>query len=95
MCAAATFSFFQGLYDVQYADRVVADCRGRLGTDKDGRYGYRAVVPVPYPIPGDVSVLLASASLAVDVLNPTSPCARALRCVGFSVTIRVRWASSF
>jgi protocatechuate 3,4-dioxygenase beta subunit len=43
----------KGLYDVQYADRVVADCRGRLGTDKDGRYGYRAVVPVPYPIPGD------------------------------------------
>ncbi|KAH9050873.1 aromatic compound dioxygenase [Lactarius deliciosus] len=43
----------KGFYDTQYADRVVADCRGRLVTDKDGKYGYRAVVPVPYPIPGD------------------------------------------
>ncbi|KAI9441731.1 aromatic compound dioxygenase [Lactarius indigo] len=42
-----------GFYDTQYADRVVADCRGRLVTDKDGKYGYRAIVPVPYPIPGD------------------------------------------
>lgn len=43
----------KGFYDTQYADRVVADCRGRLVTDKDGKYGYRAIVPVPYPIPGD------------------------------------------
>ncbi|KAI9465350.1 aromatic compound dioxygenase [Lactarius psammicola] len=43
----------KGFYDTQYADRVVADCRGRLVTDNDGKYGYRAIVPVPYPIPGD------------------------------------------
>lgn len=42
-----------GYYDTQYADRQGPDCRGRLKTDKDGRFGYRAVVPVPYPIPGD------------------------------------------
>ncbi|EPQ52090.1 dioxygenase family protein [Gloeophyllum trabeum ATCC 11539] len=42
-----------GFYDTQYADRSKPDCRGRLRTDKDGRYGYRAVVPVAYPIPGD------------------------------------------
>lgn len=44
-----------GYYDVQYAGREIADCRGRLHSDKDGHYGYRAVVPVAYPIPGDVS----------------------------------------
>jgi protocatechuate 3,4-dioxygenase beta subunit len=47
---------YLGFYDTQYVDRGVPDCRGRLRSDKDGKYGYRAVVPVPYPIPGDVSV---------------------------------------
>lgn len=42
-----------GFYDTQYASRTVADCRGRLRSDSEGKYGYRAVVPVPYPIPGD------------------------------------------
>ncbi|KAJ8596164.1 aromatic compound dioxygenase [Rhizopogon salebrosus TDB-379] len=42
-----------GFYDTQYADRSHPDCRGRLRSDKSGRYGYRAVVPVAYPIPGD------------------------------------------
>jgi len=42
-----------GFYDTQYAGREKPDCRGRLRTDKDGKYGYRAVVPVAYPIPGD------------------------------------------
>ena len=40
---------------MQYADRSQADCRGRLRSDAEGYYGYRAVVPVAYPIPGDVS----------------------------------------
>jgi len=43
----------KGFYDTQYADRVVPDCRGRLVTDKGGKYGYRAVVPVSYAIPDD------------------------------------------
>ncbi|KAH9833203.1 aromatic compound dioxygenase [Rhodofomes roseus] len=42
-----------GFYDTQYKDREKPDCRGRLRTDKEGHYGYRAVVPVAYPIPGD------------------------------------------
>ncbi|KAH7912165.1 Intradiol ring-cleavage dioxygenase [Hygrophoropsis aurantiaca] len=42
-----------GYYDTQYTDRAHPDCRGRLRSAKDGRYGYRAVVPVSYPIPGD------------------------------------------
>ncbi|KAI0646920.1 aromatic compound dioxygenase [Trametes meyenii] len=42
-----------GFYDNQYANRDKPDCRGRIRTDKDGRFGYRAVVPVAYPIPGD------------------------------------------
>ena len=71
-CHRCGVYFPQGLYDVQYADRVVPDCRGRLMTDKDGKYGYRAVVPISYPIPVDVSLhcLLASALPAFGVLNP-------------------------
>ncbi|PIL34129.1 hypothetical protein GSI_03840 [Ganoderma sinense ZZ0214-1] len=42
-----------GFYDTQYEGRERADCRGRLHSDKDGYFGYRAVVPVAYPIPGD------------------------------------------
>ncbi|KAG0706936.1 aromatic compound dioxygenase [Suillus ampliporus] len=42
-----------GFYDTQYIDRSHPDCRGRLRSDDNGRFGYRAVVPVPYPIPGD------------------------------------------
>lgn len=42
-----------GFYDTQYANRSHPDCRGRLRTDDDGKFGYRAVVPVAYPIPGD------------------------------------------
>ncbi|TFK86369.1 aromatic compound dioxygenase [Polyporus arcularius HHB13444] len=42
-----------GYYDTQYVNREKADLRGRLRTDKDGHFGFRAIVPVAYPIPGD------------------------------------------
>ncbi|KAI9569866.1 aromatic compound dioxygenase [Boletus coccyginus] len=42
-----------GFYDTQYVDRTHPDCRGRLRTTKDGNFGYRAIVPLAYPIPGD------------------------------------------
>jgi len=53
-----------GFYDTQYADRTRPDCRGRLRTMKDGTFGFRAVVPKAYPIPGDgpVGELLISQS---------------------------------
>ncbi|KAL0959722.1 hypothetical protein HGRIS_011414 [Hohenbuehelia grisea] len=41
-----------GFYDTQYTDEGM-DCRGRLKSDTNGRYAYRAVVPYAYPIPGD------------------------------------------
>jgi protocatechuate 3,4-dioxygenase beta subunit len=56
-----------GLYDTQYTVRSEPDCRGRLRTDKDGRYGYRAVVPVPYPVPGDVSLSCNQAIILIDI----------------------------
>jgi len=43
----------EGFYDTQYSNRTRPDCRGRLRSDDQGRYGYRAVVPVAYAIPGD------------------------------------------
>jgi len=42
-----------GHYDTQYDERAAPDCRGRLRSAPDGRYEFRAVVPVAYPIPGD------------------------------------------
>lgn len=44
-----------GVYDMQYAERTAPECRGRLRTDGEGKYGYRAIVPVSYAIPDDVS----------------------------------------
>ncbi|RDB27606.1 Hydroxyquinol 1,2-dioxygenase [Hypsizygus marmoreus] len=45
-----------GLYDTQYSNREKPDCRGRLFSGEDGSYSFRAVVPVPYPIPSDGTV---------------------------------------
>ena len=45
----------EGFYDTQYASRSEPDYRGRLRSQEDGSYAYRAIVPVAYPIPGDVS----------------------------------------
>lgn len=44
-----------GFYDTQYVNREKPDCRGRLTSGADGKYEFRAVVPVAYPIPDDVS----------------------------------------
>jgi len=53
-CAACISWLPLGLYDVQYTERFAPECRGRLRTDGEGKYGYRAVVPVPYFIRRDV-----------------------------------------
>ncbi|KAA8910689.1 Intradiol ring-cleavage dioxygenase [Sphaerosporella brunnea] len=42
-----------GRYDTQYADRGHPDCRGILKTDSNGEFWFKAVRPVPYPIPHD------------------------------------------
>ena len=43
----------KGFYDVQYADRSGPDGRAILTSDEEGRFWFKAIVPVPYPIPGD------------------------------------------
>ena len=45
----------EGFYDTQYASRSGPDYRGRLRSQDDGSYAYRAIVPIAYPTPGDVS----------------------------------------
>ena len=40
---------------MQYAERIAPECRGRLRANGEGKYGYRAIVPVSYAIPNDVS----------------------------------------
>jgi hypothetical protein len=80
-CCAAPLT---GLYDIQYADRLVPDCRGRLVTDQNGKYAYRAVVPISYPIPIDVSSffwagffrLLPAAFNLAAFLSPRAPTLR-------------------
>ena len=41
------------LYAVQDDDAPEDHLRGRFRTDAEGRYAFRAVLPVPYPIPDD------------------------------------------
>jgi len=43
----------QGFYDVQHADRTGADGRAVLKSDEEGNFYFKAIVPVPYPIPSD------------------------------------------
>lgn len=43
----------KGFYDVQYADHDGPDGRAVLTSDKTGRFWFKAIVPVPYPIPSD------------------------------------------
>ncbi|KAH6984032.1 Intradiol ring-cleavage dioxygenase [Ilyonectria destructans] len=42
-----------GHYDTQYANRDGPDGRAILETDVEGVFWFKAIVPVPYPIPGD------------------------------------------
>jgi protocatechuate 3,4-dioxygenase beta subunit len=43
----------KGFYDVQHADRQGADGRAVLESDEAGLFWFKAIVPVPYPIPSD------------------------------------------
>lgn len=42
-----------GFYDVQHADRESPDGRCIMLSDKDGNFWFKAIKPVPYPIPHD------------------------------------------
>ncbi len=43
----------EGFYDVQLADFKGMRARGKITTDAEGRYGFRTIKPVSYPIPTD------------------------------------------
>jgi protocatechuate 3,4-dioxygenase beta subunit len=43
----------KGFYDVQYSNRDGPDGRAVLKSDKDGTFWFKAIVPVPYPVPAD------------------------------------------
>ncbi|KAH7393849.1 Intradiol ring-cleavage dioxygenase [Phaeosphaeria sp. MPI-PUGE-AT-0046c] len=43
----------KGFYDVQHADRTGPDGRAVLQSDENGDFWFKAIVPVPYPIPND------------------------------------------
>jgi protocatechuate 3,4-dioxygenase beta subunit len=51
-----------GRYDVQDPEQPPGNLRGRFRTDGQGRYGFRTVRPVDYPVPDDgpVGQLLAA-----------------------------------
>ncbi|KAM0703562.1 hypothetical protein Q7P35_009501 [Cladosporium inversicolor] len=42
-----------GKYDVQYEGRERPDQRAVMHSDKEGVFWFKAIVPVPYPIPND------------------------------------------
>jgi len=43
----------KGFYDVQYEDRAGPDGRAVMHSDENGDFWFKAIVPVPYPIPHD------------------------------------------
>ena len=43
----------EGFYDVQLPDLKGLQARGKITADADGRYGFRTIKPVSYPIPTD------------------------------------------
>lgn len=43
----------KGFYDVQYAGRTEPDGRAVLKSDAAGKFWFKGIVPVPYPIPSD------------------------------------------
>ena len=43
----------KGFYDVQYAGHEGPDGRAVVRTNDDGVFEFKAIVPVPYPIPND------------------------------------------
>src|SRR4051794_42784 len=43
----------QGFYDVQKGDDATPDLRGMFSTDEAGRFWFRTIVPLHYPIPDD------------------------------------------
>lgn len=59
-----------GLYDTQYESKTEPECRGRLHSAEDGSYSFRAVVPVPYPVPDDGPVGRMFAVLGRHVYRP-------------------------
>ena len=42
-----------GLYDIQDSGDVHGNLRGRFKSDSEGRYQFKTIRPVPYPIPAD------------------------------------------
>lgn len=43
----------KGFYDVQHQDREGFDGRAKLRSNENGEFHFKAIVPVPYPIPDD------------------------------------------
>lgn len=54
----------KGFYDVQHANRSGPDGRAILRSDESGRFWFKAIVPVPYPIlhDGPIGQLLKALS---------------------------------
>jgi protocatechuate 3,4-dioxygenase beta subunit len=42
-----------GFYDVQYTERDGPNGRAVLHSDDQGNFWFKAIVPVPYPVPHD------------------------------------------
>jgi protocatechuate 3,4-dioxygenase beta subunit len=59
-----------GMYDVQYADREQPNCRARIRSDEDGRFAFRATLPISYSIPGDGPVGELLARLGRHTMRP-------------------------
>ena len=53
----------RGYYGTQHTDHPTSDCRGRLRTEEQGRYGNHAIVPIAYLTAGNVRFIILYAIL--------------------------------
>ncbi len=60
-----------GKYDVQHADRTGPDGRCIMTSDAEGLFWFKAIVPVPYPIPHDGPVGQLLKSLGRHPMRPS------------------------
>jgi len=59
-----------GMYDTQYAERSVPDCRGRFRSAADGTFRFKAVLPTSYSIPADGPVGMMMIGTARHTFRP-------------------------
>lgn len=68
-----------GVYDLEYIEKEGPNCRGKVLSDKDGKYAFLCVKPVAYPISNDGPVGELLRTLNRHWYRPAHMVSKALR----------------